>query len=397
MSRQTAALTQHEVDEAASPELHEVLRERFGLLGFRGCQAEACEAVVRGEDVLLVMPTGAGKSLCYQLPALLREGTGIVLSPLIALMEDQVDKLKRLGIRAERIHSGRTREESRAVCIEYLEGRLDLLYIAPERLAVPRFAEFLARRRPALIAVDEAHCISHWGHDFRPDYRGLSQHLSRFQGTPVIALTATATKKVQDDICAQLDLKRPWRFIAGFRRQGLALEVCELPPSARADQVQALLDDDACRPAIVYVPTRKMAEQTAKALAGSLRAAAYHAGMDAASRDAVQAAFAAGELEVVVATHAFGMGIDKADVRTVIHMALPSSLEAYYQEVGLPGGGPRWARRQARARHSPLQLTRSPHPGDALREELPAPRGDAGGLPRPHKGARAPRGGRRRP
>lgn len=323
--------------DGASARLHEVLQERFGLLGFRGCQEEACQALVDGEDLLVVMPTGAGKSLCYQLPALLRPGTALVVSPLIALMEDQVAKLCALGLRAARIHSGRSRAESRQTCIDYLEGRLDYLFIAPERLAVPRFGEFLARRTPSLIAVDEAHCISQWGHDFRPDYRNLKRHLARFEGSPIIAMTATATQKVQDDIARELALKARRRLIHGFRRDNLAVEVCEVAPSQRIARMQALLGDPERRPAIVYVPTRKAAEETAAALDGDYRAAAYHAGMSTQDRDRVQQDFAAGEVAVVVATCAFGMGIDKADVRTVVHGALPPSVEAYYQEIGRGG------------------------------------------------------------
>ncbi|MFZ9890017.1 MAG: DEAD/DEAH box helicase, partial [Myxococcota bacterium] len=206
----------------AEATLQTALRERFGLAGFRGRQEEACRALLAGESVLLVMPTGAGKSLCYQLPGHLRQGTTLVICPLIALMEDQVAKLETLGFRAARIHSGRPRQESREACVAYLDGRLDFLFIAPERLAVPRFSAFLARRRPALIAVDEAHCISHWGHDFRPDYRGLERHLAPFAGTPVLALTATATRRVQDDIVAQLGLEQARRVIHGFRRDNIA-------------------------------------------------------------------------------------------------------------------------------------------------------------------------------
>lgn len=313
------------------------LQESFGLLGFRGAQQDACEAVVAGDDVLLVMPTGAGKSLCYQLPALLREGCALVISPLIALMEDQVQKLQALGLRAERIHSGRPRSESRQVCIDYLEGQIDYLYIAPERLAVPRFGAFLARKTPALIAVDEAHCISQWGHDFRPDYRSLKTHLERFEGVPVIALTATATKQVQDDIVAELGLRQPHKLIHGFRRQNLAVEVCDVRPSERSDKIRAFLDDERHRPAIVYAPTRKATEQLAAELSEKWPCAAYHAGLPLQTRERSQQAFAAGEVEIIVATNAFGMGVDKANVRAVVHASLPSSVEAYYQEIGRAG------------------------------------------------------------
>jgi DNA topoisomerase-3 len=318
-------------------DLHGLLAKVFRLASFRPFQEDVCRAVVEGRDGLLVMPTGAGKSLCYQLPGLARGGTTLVVSPLIALMEDQVAKLSELGLRAERIHSGRERAASRQVCQDYLAGRLDFLFIAPERLAVPGFPELLARRKPVLVAVDEAHCISHWGHDFRPEYRMLGSRLPLLRPTAVLALTATATPLVQDDIVAQLGLHAATRFIHGFRRTNIAVEVAELRPSVRRDAVAAALSSAERRPAIVYAATRKEAD----ALSGELRerwsAAAYHAGMPAAARDHVQSQFLNGELEVVVATIAFGMGVDKANIRTVVHTGLPGSLEGYYQEIGRAG------------------------------------------------------------
>jgi ATP-dependent DNA helicase RecQ len=322
-------------------QLTQILRSVFGFARFRAGQEEVCRTVIEGRDLLLVMPTGAGKSLCYQLPAIARNGTALVISPLIALMEDQSAKLTSLGLRAARIHSGLERAVARQACVEYLQGSLQFLFIAPERLRVPGFPEMVAKRRLSLIAIDEAHCISQWGHDFRPDYRMIGQYLPTLRGAPeaapVIALTATATPTVQADIISQLGLVQPAKFIHGFRRDNLAIEVVEVPVRERVSVICRLLTDRARRPAIVYATSRKQSERLAEELSSTVRAAAYHAGLDAETRERVQTAFQAGELEVVVATIAFGMGIDKADIRTVIHAGLPGTLEGYYQEIGRAG------------------------------------------------------------
>jgi len=319
-----------------------LLRSTFGFSGFRENQEDVCRSVAEGRDVLLVMPTGAGKSLCYQLPAIARGqagegGAALVVSPLIALMDDQAARLAGHGLRVARIHSGLSREDARRACRDYLDGTLQFLFIAPERLRVPGFPEMLAKRTPALIAIDEAHCISGWGHDFRPDYRTLGDSLPLLRPAPILALTATATPAVQQDIVAQLRLADPVLYIHGFRRENLAVEVVEMPKPQRPEFIAQYLDDAGTRPAIVYAPSRRAADDLAVVLNARFPTAAYHAGLDAATRERVQRQFQASELEVVVATIAFGMGIDKANVRTVVHAALPASVEAYYQEIGRAG------------------------------------------------------------
>lgn len=320
-----------------SNDLKGLLKKAFGFDNFLPYQEKVCQSVVNKNNVLLIMPTGAGKSLCYQLPGITLGGTTLVVSPLIALMEDQVMKLQSMGFAADRIHSGRTRPLSRKACIDYLQGKLDFFFIAPERLSVPGFPEMLGKRKPVLIAVDEAHCISLWGHDFRPDYRLLGEKLPILKPAHIIAMTATATPRVQEDIVRQLDLKTVQYHIHGFRRNNIAIEVVELSPGERSEAAISLLKNKNSRPAIVYAPTRKKAELFAQELKQEFRSQVYHAGLTPQKRDEVQAAFLAEDIEVIVATIAFGMGIDKPNIRTVIHLAMPGSLENYYQEIGRVG------------------------------------------------------------
>src|SRR5580698_4750455 len=252
--------------------LTELLHRAFGHPSFRANQEAVCRAAVDGDDLLLVMPTGSGKSLCYQLPAIARGGTALVVSPLIALIEDQCAKLTAQGFSVARIHSGLDRAVARQACRDYLAGTLQFLFIAPERMRVPGFPEMLAKRKPALIAIDEAHCISAWGHDFRPDYRTLGDYLPSLRPAPIIALTATATPAVQRDIVAQLQLQQAALFIHGFRRDNLHIEVVEMSKPKRNEFAAKLLSKPENRPAIVYAPSRKAAEDLAGMLGG--RAAA---------------------------------------------------------------------------------------------------------------------------
>ncbi len=328
------------VDENSKPpgdSLLPLLEKAFGFPSFRANQEAVCRAAIAGRDILLVMPTGSGKSLCYQLPTLARGGTALVISPLIALMNDQAAKLASLGCKVARVHSGMDRPASRQSCLDYLNGVVQFMFIAPERLRVQGFPEMLAKRKPSLIAIDEAHCISQWGHDFRPDYRMLGQYLPALRPAPVMALTATATPIVQNDIVSQLRLVDAARFIHGFRRENLAIEVVEVTLPNRPQLTLELLSDPARRPAIVYAPTRRASEELARELSCLFPAAAYHAGLEPKQRERVQAEFIESRIEAVVATIAFGMGIDKPNVRTIIRTALPSSLEGYYQEIGRAG------------------------------------------------------------
>ena len=320
-------------------DLERTLRERFELEQFRPGQREVIEHVLRGQDVLCVMPTGGGKSLCYQLPALLLPGITLVISPLIALMKDQVDALAERGLRATLINSTLDPAEQRARMLDIEAGRYDLVYVAPERFRSPRFVAMMARLKPSLLAVDEAHCISEWGHDFRPDYARLGQARQRLGSPTCIALTATATDAVRRDIADQLELRDPELFITGFDRPNLRYAVVEASrDEAKLQELARALDIDR-GPAIIYASSRARCESVAGYLKKELRreTVVYHAGLTREQRTEAQERFMKGEAEIVVATNAFGMGVDKADIRSVIHFNLPGTLEAYYQEAGRAG------------------------------------------------------------
>ncbi len=313
-----------------------VLHSTFGYDDFRPGQAEIVAALLAGENVLAVMPTGAGKSLCYQLPALACESLTVVVSPLIALMRDQVAALRLNGIAAGALNSATPRTDAVETHRLLREGRLRLLYISPERLMVPGTLEGLARQRPARFAIDEAHCISQWGHDFRPDYRRLAELPEHFPDAKLSAFTATADSVTRQDIVARLFGGEANVFVAGFDRPNLRLAIA--PRQSGARQIDDMLDRHAGRSGIVYTLSRKAAERTAERISSRGRIALpYHAGMDQGDRDRNQDRFLTEEGVVMVATIAFGMGIDKPDIRFVVHANLPSTVEAYYQEIGRAG------------------------------------------------------------
>ncbi|MFI7741594.1 DNA helicase RecQ [Kocuria rhizosphaericola] len=313
----------------------EVLTRVWGYDAFRGQQSEIIETVTGGEDALVLMPTGGGKSLCYQIPALVREGTGVVISPLIALMHDQVDALEQVGVRAAYLNSTQTVEERRAVERRLLVGELDLLYLAPERLPVA--AELLDRTRIALFAVDEAHCVAQWGHDFRPDYLGLTILHERWPEVPRIALTATATEETREEIVRNLRLDDARVFVSSFDRPNIQYRVGP-KQDARRQLLQLIRTEHDGEAGIVYCLSRASVERTAEWLAAQgVTALPYHAGLPAELRSHHQSRFLREDGVVMVATIAFGMGIDKPDVRFVAHLDLPKSIEGYYQETGRAG------------------------------------------------------------
>jgi len=315
----------------------EVLSRVFGYDSFRGQQQEIIEHVGAGGDALVLMPTGGGKSLCYQIPALLRDGTGIVVSPLIALMQDQVDALRSLGVRAGFLNSSQDLDERRQVEADFVAGRLDLLYLAPERLTSPATLRLLDRGTISLFAIDEAHCVAQWGHDFRPDYLALSELHQRWPSVPRIALTATATQATRTEIAERLNLTGARHFVSSFDRPNIQYRIA--PKNEARRQLLGLIRTEHPGDAgIVYCLSRASVEATADFLVSNgIEALPYHAGLDAATRKANQARFLREDGVLMVATIAFGMGIDKPDVRFIAHLDLPRSVEGYYQETGRAG------------------------------------------------------------
>jgi ATP-dependent DNA helicase RecQ len=314
-----------------------VLRETFGHPAFRGPQEEIVDHLVAGGDALVLMPTGGGKSLCYQVPSLMREGTGVIVSPLIALMQDQVAAMKLAGVRAAFLNSTQDAETARSVEKALRAGELDLLYVAPERLTTSRCLDLLAASRIALFAIDEAHCVSQWGHDFRPEYLQLSVLHERFPGVPRIALTATADPQTRTEIAMRLALDEARVFVSSFDRPNIRYTIVD-KADPRSQLLAFIRDEHKGDAGIVYCLSRKKVDETAAWLVShGVNALPYHAGMETAARTDHQARFQREEGVVVVATIAFGMGIDKPDVRFVAHLDLPKSIEGYYQETGRAG------------------------------------------------------------
>lgn len=321
-----------------SDELNQALQRQFGHSEFRAGQEAVIRALLAGHSALALFPTGAGKSLCYQLPAVLSEGTALIVSPLIALMKDQVDALRRRGIAAARLDSSLAPAESQQVLADFAAGTLKLLYVAPERLSSESFVGRVRRARISLFAVDEAHCISEWGHNFRPEYLRLARMARELNLSPVLALTATATPEVARDICQSFAIDAADHIQTPFHRANLHLRSSPTAAADRLSLLQARLRSERVRPAVVYVTLQKTAEEVAEALvADGFDARPYHAGLDEAARTAAQEGFMKGSPDVIVATIAFGMGIDKADIRGVFHYNLPKTLENYQQEIGRAG------------------------------------------------------------
>ena len=331
-------LTEHmHSDTATTAPALKILQEVFGYPAFRGQQAEIIDVIAGGGDALVLMPTGGGKSLCYQIPALVRAGVGVVVSPLIALMQDQVDALAEVGVRAAFLNSTQTYQEAAAIERQVRNGELDLVYVAPERLMTPRCLELLAASKIALFAIDEAHCVSQWGHDFRPEYIKLSVLHERFPEVPRIALTATADAQTRAEIAHRLQLDDARQFVSSFDRPNIRYRIVE-KANGRKQLLDFIESEHAGDAGIVYCLSRKKVEETAEFLnQNGIAALPYHAGMELAQRTRNQARFLREDGIVMTATIAFGMGIDKPDVRFVAHLDLPKSIEGYYQETGRAG------------------------------------------------------------
>jgi ATP-dependent DNA helicase RecQ len=331
--RRIAAVSVAEISDAAAEVLHRV----FGYDSFRGQQQEIIEHLCAGGDAVALMPTGSGKSLCYQIPALVRDGTGVVISPLIALMQDQVDALRLLGVKADFLNSTQDPDSRRGVEYAFLDGKLDLLYLAPERLRTESTLRLLDRGTVALFAIDEAHCVAQWGHDFRPDYLGLSILHERWPAVPRIAVTATATAATRAEIASRLTLGEARHFVASFDRPNINYRI-EPKNEPKRQLLRLLRTEHPGHAGIVYCLSRASVEKTADFLcAEGFAALPYHAGLDPRTRAGNQARFLREDGVIMVATIAFGMGIDKPDVRFVAHLDLPRSVEGYYQETGRAG------------------------------------------------------------
>ncbi len=314
----------------------EALKKNFGYDAFHPTQEKAISAVLAGKDTFVLMPTGGGKSMCYQIPALLLGGVTIVVSPLIALMKDQVDGLKVNGISAEYLNSSLDLSEQSEIVERLLAGEISILYVSAERLVSPDFSKLLKKIQPKLFAIDEAHCISSWGHDFRPDYTKLSHLKTMFPKVPIIALTATADHLTRQDIINQLELRKPQQFVDSFDRPNISLSV--LPGQKRLERIQSFLADKRDQSGIIYCLTRKQTETIADKLKSlGLEVASYHAGLSSADRSRIQKSFVMDKTPIICATIAFGMGIDKSNVRWVIHYNMPKNIEGYYQEIGRAG------------------------------------------------------------
>ena len=315
---------------------YQLLKDVWGFTSFRLHQSDIIDMVLQGQDSLVIMPTGGGKSMCYQLPALLKEGTAVVISPLIALMNDQVSALKIAGVAVEAYHSNVDRNGLKEIEHQLSSCKLKMIYVSPERANTPEFVEMISRIKLSLVAIDEAHCVSVWGNDFRPDYILLNRLRDKFLDIPFIALTATADAATQEDICKQLHLRNPKRFVSSFERSNISVE--SRPADNRYQQVRDFIHRKGKGSGIIYCLSRKETERlSAKLRTAGFNCDFYHAGMDAEDRNRVQKAFQEDEVQFICATIAFGMGIDKSNIRWIIHYSMPKNLEGYYQEIGRAG------------------------------------------------------------